>query len=286
MYRVRKVLNHNSIIVVGVDNNISADPENDEGLKSYLVLHKGIGFGVKISERLDLPKDASIYSLEKTTERGNAMSIVNAVDPVCLEISDAVLDEAEKAFGKVDRTIVFPMADHLAFAVQRIKKGESIRNPLKDDIRLLFHMEYQVAETVAPVLEQKFGLVINEDEIGFIALHVHSAIVNENVARSLQTAQIVRNCISYIEEKTGHKLEVTSLGYNRMMNHIRYMVTRIETGERLKMNLNDDMELKYPETFKLSVDICNQMSRLLKKSYQDAEIGYLAMHIARVIGVE
>ena len=120
MFRVRKVLNHNSIIVVGVDNNISADPENDEGLKSYLVLHKGIGFGVKISERLDLPKDASIYSLEKTTERGNAMSIVNEVDPVCLEISDAVLDEAEKAFGKVDRTIVFPMADHLAFAVQRI----------------------------------------------------------------------------------------------------------------------------------------------------------------------
>ncbi|OON85186.1 transcription antiterminator BglG [Oribacterium sp. C9] len=275
MYRVRKVLNHNAILAL----------DNDE-LKTYLVLHKGIGFGAKISELLDVPEDASVYSLEKSTERGNAMNIINEVDPVCLEISDAVLDEAEKVFGKVDRNIVFPMADHLAFAIQRLKRDETIRNPLKDDIRLLFHMEYQVAETVVPILQQRTGLSINDDEVGFIALHVHSAIVSENVAQSLQTAQIVRNCISYIEEKTGQKIEVTSLGYNRMMNHIRYMVTRIETGEPLKMNLNDYMSVKYPDIFRLSEDICNQMSRLLRKDYQDAEIGYLAMHIARVIDAE
>ncbi|ETP73055.1 transcriptional antiterminator [Lachnospiraceae bacterium JC7] len=275
MYRVRKVLNHNAILAL----------DNDE-LKTYLILHKGIGFGAKISEWVDIPEDASVYSLERSTERGNAMNIINEVDPVCLEISDAVLDEAEKVFGIVDRNIVFPMADHLAFAIQRIKRDETIRNPLKDDIRLLFHMEYQVAQTVVDILRQKTGLTINEDEVGFIALHVHSAIVNENVARSLQTAQIVRNCISYIEEKTGQKIEVTSLGYNRMMNHIRYMVTRIETGEPLKMNLNDYMAVKYPDVFRLAEDICNQMSRLLRKDYQDAEIGYLAMHIARVIDAE
>ncbi len=273
MYRVRKVLNHNAIIVVQPDQQ-----------KVYLVLNKGIGFGKKITDWVDVPEEASRYSLEKTTERGNAMNIVNEVDPICLEISDAVLDEAEKVFGTVDRNIVFPMADHLAFALQRIQKGETIRNPLKDDIRLLFHMEYQVATSILPVFKDKTGFDLSDDEVGFLALHVHSAIVNEAVAQSLKTAQIVRNCISYIEEKTGRKVEVMSLGYNRMMNHIRYMVTRLETGEPLKMNLNDYMLAKYPEVFHLAEDICNEMSRLLNKEYQDAEIGYLAMHIERVIG--
>ncbi len=273
MFRVRKILNHNAILAL----------DSDE-LKTYLVLHKGIGFANKTAEWIDIPEDASIYSLEKSTERGNAMSIVSKIDPVCLEISDAVLDEAEKVFGKVDRNIVFPMADHLQFAIQRAKKHERMSNPLNDDIRVLFHMEYKVAKTIIPILENETGLTLNEDEIGFLALHVHSAIIDENVSQSLKTAQIVRSCVSYIEEKTGHKLEVTSLEYNRMMNHIRYMVTRMEMCEPLKMNLNDYMQVKYPDIFTLATDICNQMSRLLKKEYQDAEIGYLAMHIVRVIG--
>lgn len=273
MYRVRKILNHNAILAL-----------NDDELKTYLVLHKGIGFSVKNAERIEIPQEASIYSLEKPTDRGNAMSIVSKIDPVCLEISDAALDEAEKVFGTVDRNIVFTMADHLQYAIQRARKDEHISNPLNDDIRVLFHSEYDVAKTVIPILEKETGIVLNEDEIGFLALHVHSAIMDENVAQSLKTAQIVRNCISYIEEKTGHKVEIESLGYNRMMNHIRYMVTRMEVGEPLKMNLNDYMQTKYSDVYSLAADICNQMSRILKKEYQDAEIGYLAMHIVRVIG--
>lgn len=57
--------------------------------------------------------DARIYSLTEMTERGNARTIVQGVSPLSLELASAVLDEAEKEFGKIDRSIVFPMADHL-----------------------------------------------------------------------------------------------------------------------------------------------------------------------------
>ncbi len=275
MYRVVKVLNHNSIIVL--------DPNKQ---KRYLVLYKGIGFHKKTVERLEIPEEATIYSLEKASDRGDAMSIVNHVEPECLEIASAILAEAEKSFGRVDRNILFPMADHLSFAVRRMREGEEIRNPLKDDIRLLFHVEYKVSEIAISLVEEKYGVILTEDEVGFLALHVHASIENENVSQALQTAQIVRSCISYVEQKTGQKIEVTSLAYNRMMNHIRYMVTRLETGEEIKLNLNDYMRVKYPEMYQLSEEICNQISRIMKKEYHDSEIGYLAMHIARVIGEE
>ncbi len=275
MYRVIKVLNHNTIIVLAPDEK-----------SRFLLMKKGIGFGRKTAERLEIPEDASVYSLEKTTSRGDAMQIINQVDPECLEVAGAVLDEAEKAFGKVDREIVFPMADHLAFAVKRMKNGEEIRNPLKQDIALLFHAEYKVAEKALPIIKEKFGIDMTEDEIGFLALHVHSAIEDENVSQSLQTAQIVRSCIEYIESRTGQPLEVTSMGYNRMMNHIRFMIARLDTGEQIKMNLNDYMRVKYPDMFAIAEDICNEISRTVKKDYNDSEIGYLAMHIARVMGKE
>ena len=59
--------------------------------------------------------DARVYSLTEITERGNAKNIVKEVSPVSLELASAVLDQAEKEFGKIDRSIVFPMADHLGF---------------------------------------------------------------------------------------------------------------------------------------------------------------------------
>ena len=37
------------------------------------------------------------------------------------------------------------MADHMEYAVRRIKTREQISNPLTEDIRLLFHREYKVA---------------------------------------------------------------------------------------------------------------------------------------------
>ena len=53
-----------------------------------------------------------------------------------------VLDEAEKVFGHIDRNILFPLADHISYAVERIRRNETISNPLTEDIRVLFHMEY------------------------------------------------------------------------------------------------------------------------------------------------
>lgn len=110
------------------------------------------------------------------TERGNARTIVQGVSPLSLELASAVLDEAEKEFGKIDRSIVFPMADHLDFAVRRIQNGEQISNPLTDDIRVMFYKEYKVASCIRELLKERLQIEIDEHEIGYLALHVHSQL--------------------------------------------------------------------------------------------------------------
>jgi transcriptional antiterminator len=277
MYRIEKVLNHNTVIA------IATDPETGHA-EEFLVLEKGIGFGKKVSETVEFGPDAKIYGLNETTDRGSALDLVKQVPPIYLEIANEVLKNAERIFEdeKVDHSILFPLADHLEFAAKRIKNHEDISNPLLDDIKILFHMEYKAAECIRPMLIEEIGVEVSDDEIGYVALHVHSAISHDRISQSMQIAQSVRDCISRIEEQIGHKIRIDSLSYNRMMNHIRYMVARVQRQEPLKISMNDFVNQNYPEAFVVAERICDELAESLGIDFDENEIGYLAIHIERV----
>ncbi len=271
MYRVSKVLNHNTVIAVGSDDH-----------QEYLVMGKGVGFGKKVSEYVEIAEDALVYSLQEATERGNAKELVKSVPPLFLEIAAQLLKEAEEEFGRVDKSILFPMADHIEYAVKRVQNHEQISNPLTEDIRLLFHAEYKVAQHIQPILKERMGISIGEDEVGYIALHIHSAIEDDCVSDAMQMARAVRECISLIEKETGTPISVLSLSYNRLMNHIRYMIARALRQEHLKVNMNDYMGVKFPKAFQIAQTVCQQIEENMKCKINDIEVGYLAMHIERV----
>ncbi len=247
---------------------------------------KGIAFGKKAGQCMQPDGDARVYSLTEITERGNAKNIVKEVSPVSLELASAVLDQAEKEFGKIDRSIVFPMADHLDFAIRRIQNGEQISNPLTDDIRVMFYKEYKVASCIQELLWGRLQIRIDEHEVGYLALHVHSAIEEEKVSQAMEVARAVRESISLVEHITGYTIDVMSLSYNRMMNHIRYMVARAVHGEKLKVNINDYMSVKFPDAFQAAKQICEEMEKRLMLPMEEIEIGYLAMHMERIMDRE
>ena len=143
MYRVKKALNHNAVVAIDA-----------EKCQEFLILGKGIGFGKKVTEYVEPRAEDIVYSMKECTERGEAEDIVNEVSPVCLEIADAVLNKAEEEFGNIDRRILFPLADHIEFAVKRIKNNEQISNPLTADIRVLFPEEYRVAKRAGKIIRE------------------------------------------------------------------------------------------------------------------------------------
>ena len=274
-YRITKILNHNSFM--------GTESKNDQ---ECLIMGKGVAFGKKVGQTVSVTGDARVYSLKELTDRGEAREIIKSVSPLCLELANEVLDQAEEEFGKVDRSILFTMADHLDFAVRRIQNGEQISNPLTDDIRIMFYKEYKVAGCIRDLLKEKLGIRIDEHEIGYIALHVHAAIVDENVSQAMEIARTVRECICMVEEETGKSIDVMSLSYNRLMNHVRYMVARAIHGEKLKMSLNDYMSVKFPGPYMTAEKICRKMEKSLKLPIPDIEIGYLAMHLERMMDRE
>ena len=102
----------------------------------------------------------------------------------------------------------------------------------------------------------------------------------------MQMARAVRECISLVEQTVGKSIDVASLSYNRLMNHIRYMVARAMSGEKLKVNMNDYMKIKFPEAYQMAESVCRQVGHSLGCALEEVEVGYLAMHIERVASDE
>jgi transcriptional antiterminator len=275
MFRVIKALNHNGVLAINMDNH-----------KEYILLGKGIGFGKKVNERIEEPENAHIYLLQQETERGSTKELINNIEPEILEIANSIIMEAEKKFKKVDENILCTLADHIAFAIKRIKNNEHISNPLTQDIKALFPEEYEVACKGRNIIKEIEGVEIDEDEIGYIALHIHSSLGNEKISQAMETAMMVRDCITSIEENIGKKIDIESLSYNRLMSHIKYMVARTLKGETIKLDMNDYIKERFLKSFEIAENICRKLENDLKKEIKEVEIGYLAMHIERVFSDE
>ena len=208
MYRICKVLNHNGVIALDMKDN-----------KEYVLLGKGVGFGKKVGERMEQPEECTVYSLQETSSRGAASELARSIEPEYLEMANQILNRAREQFGTIDQSILFPMADHIAFAVQRLQKGEKISNPLTEDIKTLFHSEFKVASMIQTILKEEKALMLYGG--GANGKSVFFEIVNallgaENViCHSLQDltdgsgyyrAQLANKLVNYASEING-KLE-------------------------------------------------------------------------------
>jgi lichenan operon transcriptional antiterminator len=64
---------------------------------------------------------------------------------------------------------------HIKIFINRSRAGVKAKNPLLSQIKTKFPMETNLATIVAKKLEEEFKVILDEDEIGFIAMHFGAA---------------------------------------------------------------------------------------------------------------
>lgn len=272
MYRVIKVLNNNGILVY----------HNETG-REMILLGNGVGFGKRPTQQIERIPGAKVYSLVTRRKDQSVLKTVNGIQPGFIEVAGRIIEEAEKVFQNMNRDILLPMADHIALAAKRAAESRQIPNPFTPDIRVLFAKEYAVALRGRDIIKETTGHEISDDEVGFITLHIHAGLSDEQVSQTLDTTRIINEGIHMIEEAFGQKFAEESLAYTRLMSHLYYMVARTRNGESTKVDFNDFIFSNYPRTGKVAEEVCRFMGRELKKEVAREEIGFLAIHIQRVI---
>ena len=271
MYQVIKVLNNNGILAVNLENG-----------KECIFVGKGIGFHNREKTEFESLEGVKEYALQETKSTEDSLSVINNVDPIYFDISNEIILAAEEKFGKIDTRIMLALADHISFAIERAKNDLSIQNPFTSDIKALFLEEYEVALTARAIIREYTGITINDDEVGYITLHIHSALTSEHVSRTMSVTVLVSDMIDEIENKFNMKINKESLSYTRLMTHIKYMITRVLKKEELKVDMSPYVKAEFPHAYQVAKELCAKLSTELNTTFSDIEIGYLAIHIERI----
>lgn len=274
MYRIEKVLNNNSVLVYGEE-------------KEVIFLGKGIGFGKKVNDSFEPNDQMKKYIVEtKAQETREPHEIIGNVDPIYIEIASEIIKFSQEKFDYVDTKILLPLADHIDFAIKRMQENVNMSNPFKKDIELLFPEEYKVALKGKQLIKTVTNYEITDDEVGYITLHVHSAISSEHIAESMEAMEIIHSSIDKLRKELKIVIDSNSISYIRLMNHMKYLLLRLNTEEKLQMDIGDFTKERFPFAYNQAKDICEQLAKVMNKNIPDSEVGYLALHLERIISIE
>ena len=177
--------------------------------------------------------------------------------------------------GKVEHDILLSLADHIYFAIKRIKEKDFPSNPFNMDIQLMFPDEYSVALKAKEVIEKYTHEEINADEIAFITLHIHSAISVNKVGQSMEVMRVIREFFKKLQADLNIRIDVNSLSYIRLMNHIKFLLLRLNNDEELQMDITEFTKEKFPFAYEQARVLCEQLSRVLHKDLPDSELSLI-----------
>lgn len=146
-----------------------------------------------------------------------------------------------------------------------------------------FPDEYEVALEGREVINKFISRMINDDEVGFITLHIHSAISSNQVAESMEATRIIHESIIKLENDLNIVIDIQSVSYARLMNHIKFLILRLNKNEELQMDISEFTKDKFPFAYEQASNMCEALSKVLKKKLPETEVGYLALHLERIL---
>ncbi|MGB9780365.1 glucose PTS transporter transcription antiterminator GlcT [Caldanaerobacter sp.] len=272
MYRVVKVLNNN--VCMAHDKN---------GVECILV-GKGIGFAKRQGDLIKEESVEKVFYVKDTENKIKFSDLMEKVRTDVVGISEEIIAMAEKIKGKkLNEHVHIALADHLAFAIERIGMGIDIKNPFIAEIKALYKEDFAVAEKALEMVRERLGVYLPEDEAGFIALHLHAAVENAGLSVTLKNTRLVSLLVSIIEKNLSRKIDRDSLDYLRLVTHLRFAVDRVAKGMEVANELLPTIKRKFKKAYRIAEEVANEIEKELGKEVPEEEKGYLAIHIQRLL---
>lgn len=271
------------IISKNLNNNVVIADHSDYG--EVVVIGKGIGFNRKTGDVIDEASAEKLFVLKNEKEQENYIKLLPFVESNLHEVFISAIELIKKrANAELNEHIHVALTDHLMFAVSRLSKGMEMRNPFLIETKALYPFEYEIAKEVVNLIKENTGLELPEGEVGFISLHIHSAVMNRNLSEVNQHSQLVTRLIDMIEEQLEISIDKESIDYMRLVRHIRFTIERVHNGEKVEEpeKIANLLKEEYPVCYNLSWKLIKVMQQALKKTVFDAEAVYLTMHLQRL----
>lgn len=256
IFKITQVLNNNAVFATNLKR------------EEMILVRQGIGFNGRNKIIVDSP-DIQVFSPQTEVEKERFEQFINEIP---FEYMQFTIDTVNLAKSKLKLSfsngLIFTLADHISFSVERYRKHADFDYMDNEEIKQFFPEIYKFSQKTVRSINKKFDVALNESEAVAITFHfVNSMIVDshtnqKSITDTKQIFNITSDIMKIIESNYGGKIDRRSISYSRMIVHIRYLVTSILQNS----SINDSAISK------------KQIEKLLN-SYSDSKITKITKEI-------
>ena len=278
----------NIIIEKVINNNIIS--AYDESGAEVIVMGRGIGFKKKQGEVVPADQISKIFRIKSRTLTEQFKELLANMPLERVRISDEIISHAKDHLKlKLNQSIYVTLTDHINFAIERVNQGIEPQNALLWEIKRFYPQEFQLGIYALELIQDRLGILLPEDEAGFIALHFVNAEYGTDIRDAVKFPDQMQAIVDIVERDLGILLDESSLHYERFMTHIKFLIQRIYRKELLSSEdreLSLLMQRKYPREYQCSVKVAEYIMQATGSRLSEEEIMYLSVHIRRVTTID
>ena len=278
----------NIIIEKVINNNIISAYEKSGA--EVIVMGRGIGFKKKQGEVVPADQISKIFRIKSRTLTEQFKELLANMPLERVRISDEIISHAKDHLKlKLNQSIYVTLTDHINFEIERVSQGIEPQNALLWEIKRFYPQEFQLGIYALELIHDRLGILLPEDEAGFIALHFVNAEYGTDIRDAVKFPDQMQAIVDIVERDLGILLDESSLHYERFMTHIKFLIQRIYRKELLSSEdreLSLLMQRKYPREYQCSVKVAEYIMQATGSRLSEEEIMYLSVHIRRVSTID
>lgn len=272
MQTIKKVLNSSVVLVV------------DERGVERVFLGRGIGFGAKAGEAIEPSSVDQVFVALDDSDQRNLVELLAQIPPEFIELTRAVVADAEEQGLKLDPHVYLALTDHLHFAVERQRRGLSVANRLAWEMRTVYPVQYAVGERAVERMRERLDVELPADEAANVAFHLANAELGKVGIDSLRIVQLIRSVTAIIQHSSGAALDRDDLRSARFVAHLQYFAERFFSGGLLESEddfLFTSLSARYPRAIASAERVRSFVAAEYQAALPNEEVAFLALHIAR-----
>lgn len=278
------------IVVKSINNNVSLclDGRGNE----TIVFGKGIGF-FKPSQEIPLSKiERTFYNINE-----QYLSLLNDIPTeVITFVAQQMTDIQNHLSYETNANLVLTLADHLAFAMERTKRGIFIPMPSVYELESSYPLEIRVGRRIVSAMERKFKCKLPSGEVQGVAMHfinarTTAATPQEQAGADVEQRyeEILEQTTQIIEWEMNLRVRRDTFNYARFATHVKYLLKRLMENKHIDSSnllLYETTREEYQDVAACVDKISEYYEKDLSAPLNKEEQLYLIMHINRVCSGE
>lgn len=256
----------------------------DDNKKELIAFGKGIGFPAVPYEITDLSLiSMTFYKMDRSYYK-----LLEEIPEEIFEVSALIVKKAQRTINcNLNPNLLPGLADHINFALTRMKKYKKMKMLFSYDIEQLYPQETELARYAVKIIQKNLFVKLPDSEITNIAMHfVNAEEENITTPSNMNIDEIIQEITKEIETVFQVVIDRKGFNYNRFVMHLRYYIKRIEEKKQFVDDnsvLFQAMKEENPKIYDCAKRIALIIDERLDAQSTEDEMLYLMIHIGRIL---